>query len=158
MADEPPRAYKLIVDPSAIWKWRISSWSILYAGPPIRTSSSATYEMGLVCITSWYPNFNRSHFGLPPSEIHRMTGLPPKIVWTVTYSHRPHRLLRSSKLQHATSACSFGLQLFCVTGCVYHGDGSCAWKQVQVAGAPADCGLMCDHSTSIIAGPCSLPQ
>ena len=46
--------------------------------------------MGLVRITSWYPNFNGSHFGLPPSEIHRMTGLPPKIVWTMTYSHRPH--------------------------------------------------------------------
>ena len=27
--------------------------------------------MGLVRITSWYPNFNGSHFGLPPSEIHR---------------------------------------------------------------------------------------
>ena len=36
--------------------------------------------MGLVRITSWYPDFNGSHFGLPPSEIHRMTGLPPKIV------------------------------------------------------------------------------
>ena len=49
--------------------------------------------MGLVRITSWYPNFNGSHFGLPPSEIHtdhRMTGLPPKMVWTMTYSHRPH--------------------------------------------------------------------
>ena len=46
--------------------------------------------MGLVRITSWYPNFNGSHFGLPPSKIHRMTGLPPKIVWTMTYSHRPH--------------------------------------------------------------------
>ena len=48
------------------------------------------HKMGLVRITSWYPNFNGSHFGLPPSEIHRMTGLPPKIVWTMTYSHRPH--------------------------------------------------------------------
>ena len=46
--------------------------------------------MGLVHITSWCPNFNGSHFGLPPSEIHRMTGLPPKIVWAMTYSHRPH--------------------------------------------------------------------
>ena len=27
------------------------------------------------CITSWYPEFNGSHFGLPPSSIHRMTGL-----------------------------------------------------------------------------------
>ena len=33
---------------------------------------------------------NGSHFGLPPCEIHRMTGLPPKIVRTMTYSHRPH--------------------------------------------------------------------
>ena len=44
----------------------------------------------LVRITSWYPNFNGSHFGLPPSEIHKMTRLPPKIVWTIAYSHRPH--------------------------------------------------------------------
>ena len=36
--------------------------------------------IGLVRITSWYPYINGSHFGLPPSEIHRMTGLPPKIV------------------------------------------------------------------------------
>ena len=50
--------------------------------------------MGLLRITSWYPNFNGSHFGLPPSETHRMTGLPPKIVWTMTYSHRPHLLRR----------------------------------------------------------------
>ena len=27
-----------------------------------------------VCISSWYPRF-RSHFGLPPSSIHRTTGL-----------------------------------------------------------------------------------
>ena len=40
----------------------------------------STSPMGLVRITSWYPNFNESHFGLPPSEIHRMTGLPPQIV------------------------------------------------------------------------------
>ena len=46
--------------------------------------------MGRACITSWYPNFHGNHFGLPPSEIHKMTGLPPKIVWTMTYSHRPH--------------------------------------------------------------------
>ena len=39
-------------------------------------------RMGLVRITSWYPNSNGSHFGLPPSEIHGMTGLPSKIVWT----------------------------------------------------------------------------
>ena len=57
----------------------------------------AVGAMGLVRVTSWYPKFNGSHFGLPPSEIHRMTGLPPKIVWTMTYSHRPlfffHRVI-----------------------------------------------------------------
>ena len=31
-------------------------------------------EWGCVCITSLYPKFNRSHFGLPPSSIRRMTG------------------------------------------------------------------------------------
>ena len=34
--------------------------------------------------------FQWTPFWLPPNEIHRMTGLPPKIVWTMTYSHRPH--------------------------------------------------------------------
>ena len=36
--------------------------------------------MELVRITSWYPNCNGSHFGLSPSEIHKITGLPPQIV------------------------------------------------------------------------------
>ena len=34
--------------------------------------------MGRVRISSWHPNFNGSHFVLPPSEIHRMTGLGGK--------------------------------------------------------------------------------
>ena len=34
--------------------------------------------------------FNGSHFDLPPRLIHRMTGLGGKVVWTMTYSHRPH--------------------------------------------------------------------
>ena len=54
------------------------------------TRGQCLCQMGLVRITSWYPDFNGSHFGLPPSEIHRMTRLPPKIVWTMTYSHWPH--------------------------------------------------------------------
>ena len=54
--------------------------------------------IGLVRTTSWYPYFDGRHFGLPSSEIHRMTGLPPKIVWTMTYSHRPH--LQACKLLH----------------------------------------------------------
>ena len=47
-------------------------------------------KMGLVRITSWYPEFNGSHFGLPPSSIHTMTGLGGKMVWTMTYSNRLH--------------------------------------------------------------------
>ena len=31
-------------------------------------------EKGTLWITSWYPKFNRSHFGLPPSSVFRMTG------------------------------------------------------------------------------------
>ena len=37
-------------------------------------------KMGTVHITSWYPNFNGSHFGLPPSFINRMTGLGGNLV------------------------------------------------------------------------------
>ena len=39
----------------------------------------STQRNGGVRITSRYPNFNERYFGLPSSEIHRMTGLPPKI-------------------------------------------------------------------------------
>ena len=46
--------------------------------------------MGPVRIMSWYPKFNGSHFGLPPSSTHRITGLGVKMVWTMTYSHSPH--------------------------------------------------------------------
>ena len=34
-----------------------------------------TVHVGAVRITSWYPKFNGNHFGLPPSCIHKMTGL-----------------------------------------------------------------------------------
>ena len=40
-----------------------------------------------------YPKFNGSHFGLPPSDIHRMTSLGGKMVWTMTYSYMVHQLL-----------------------------------------------------------------
>ena len=63
-------------------EWTNSPWHA--------SQKTRLWPMGLVRITSWYQNFNGSHFGLPPSEIHKMTGLPPKIVWTMTYSHRPH--------------------------------------------------------------------
>ena len=44
-------------------------------------------------ITSWYPNFNGSHFGLPPSSIHRMTGLCGNFPYTMTYAHSSHCLV-----------------------------------------------------------------
>ena len=73
--------------------------------------------MGLVRITSWYPSFNGSHFGLPPSEIHRMTGLPPQTVWTMTYSHRAPIMARVQVSGHQKpailrAAWSFSIILF----------------------------------------------
>ena len=64
-------------------------------------------QWGLCALnTSWYPNLNGSHSGLPPSEIRRVTstGLGGKIVWTtwrltctcMTFSLRPHSLLEKS--------------------------------------------------------------
>ena len=41
----------------------------------------------------WYPKFNGSHFGLPPSSIPRMTGLGGKTVCMMTYLHRSHFLV-----------------------------------------------------------------
>ena len=40
---------------------------------------------------------NGSHFGLPPSSMHRMTGLGGNFVWTMMYLHRPHSILVSIK-------------------------------------------------------------
>ena len=77
----------------SFWKVELESY---YPGQ----KKATIIEMGLVCITSWYPNFNGSHFGLPPSEIKRMTGLPPKIARTMTYSHRAHSR-REERWHHA---------------------------------------------------------
>ena len=70
---------------------------------PQSVSSDMSIWMGCVRITSWYPNFNGSHFGLPPSEIHRMTGLGGKKVipqndgkwreqWCIHTGHIPWRI------------------------------------------------------------------
>ena len=47
---------------------------------------------GAVCITSLYPKFKGSHFGLPPTSrsVHKMTGLGGKIVGTMTYADGLH--------------------------------------------------------------------
>ena len=76
--------------------FRSPNWFVLFdlqifsGGVYSRSATSRTISFSISNSFWYYPNFNGSHFGLPPSEIHRMTGLPPKIVWTMTYSHRPH--------------------------------------------------------------------
>ena len=44
--------------------------------------SAMIVQCGLCALrhASWYPEFNGSHFGLPPSSIHQMTGLGGKMV------------------------------------------------------------------------------
>ena len=49
-----------------------------------------TTNMGAVRIMSWYPELNGSHFGLPPSSIHRMTGLGGNFPYTYDVCIRPH--------------------------------------------------------------------
>ena len=46
--------------------------------------------MGRVRITSWYPNFIGSYLARHPARSTEWNGLPPKIVWTMTYWLRPH--------------------------------------------------------------------
>ena len=67
-----------------------TSWSMhMKAGTDNRCSNGPCKTqaiVGILCrvdhrgiaavhITSWYPKFNGSHFRLPPSSIHKMTGL-----------------------------------------------------------------------------------
>ena len=46
-------------------------------------------HVGAVCITSWYPQFNVGHFGLPPSPIYTMTRLGSHFVLAMTRAHMP---------------------------------------------------------------------
>ena len=65
---------------------------------------------------SWYPIFNGSHFGLPPSSIHRMTGLGGKKLWTMCAHRAP---LLTNCLIHANN----------VIGCDWWAsEMSCAFK------------------------------
>ena len=50
------------------------------------TILAENWPMGAVRMTSWYSDFNESS---PPSPIHKMTGLGGKMMWTMTYAHRP---------------------------------------------------------------------
>ena len=76
--------------------------------------------VGPARITSWYPKFNGSHFGLSPSSIHRMTGLGDKMVWTVSYLHRHHtidcfqeRQERLTSLDFSSSSIRLTRRSFC---------------------------------------------
>ena len=59
-------------------------------------------KMGPVRITSWYPKFNGSHFGMSPVSIHRMTGLA-KFVWNMMDLRRPHSMSVRSISYKATT-------------------------------------------------------
>ena len=52
--------------------------------------------MGAVRITSLYIQIHWKPFWLAPSSMHKMTGLGGTMVWTMTYSHRPHWFLVGS--------------------------------------------------------------
>ena len=84
--------------------WKQSGWPLTRAKATSDCSTVDSFEAGTcalhhqhVQVFQWglcalrHVFLNGSHFDLPPSEIHRlMTGLPPQIVWSMTYSHRPH--------------------------------------------------------------------
>ena len=55
----------------------------------ICTLKARWFSMRALHIASWYSKFNWSQFGLPPSS-HKMTRLDGKMVWTMTYTYRPH--------------------------------------------------------------------
>ena len=56
-----------------------------------------------------YPKFNGSHFCLPSSSIHKMTGLGGKMVWTLTNAHRPQSVWLLSHTRHKAADYQFYL-------------------------------------------------
>ena len=72
----------------------------------------------IVRITSLYPNFNGSYFGLTTSSIHKMTGLGGNFPYTLTYAHRPHWFLRAPmNFRRRPILCTTYAQCVCV--CVW---------------------------------------
>ena len=61
---------------------------------PCQSPLFTLYRIGLVRITSWHQKFSGSHFALPLSFIHRITGPGGKMVWTMMYSHKPHSMMK----------------------------------------------------------------
>ena len=59
--------------------------------------------MGPVRITSWYPDFNGSHFGLLPSSIHSMTGLTTSCeLWLIHITGHCIQNLMEASLPHSS--------------------------------------------------------
>ena len=80
----------------SIWEWNLKLVFLIFPWGS---------WMGLVRITSWYPNFNGSHFGLPPSSINRMTGLGGKIAWTDVFAQGPS--VTANKVRRASYDCHY---------------------------------------------------
>ena len=55
-------------------KWRLPYKNKMHTKSSTQVRKSAVGLKGAVHITSLNPKFNGSHFGLPPSSIHRMAG------------------------------------------------------------------------------------
>ena len=85
-----------------VWSNCFSTW---YNQRHSKKKKKKKKKTGAVRITSWYPKINGSHFGLPPSSIHRMTGLGGKFVWSklMMYSHWPHCNRQEVKMNHVWS-------------------------------------------------------
>ena len=81
--------------------------------------------MGAVRITSLNPKFNRSHFGLPPSGIHRMTGwvANSRILWrmrTAPITNTPVTVILSLMYGFHFSLPSFTCHLTSIGDCQPH--------------------------------------
>ena len=81
---------------SILWKCSRTSFQAANPWSANGTKQSAATSrhvggMGAVRITSLIPKFNGSHFGLPPSSIHRMTGwvANSRILWLYICARPP---------------------------------------------------------------------
>ena len=93
LVPSPDSSYQLIVSkPGCV---QVKGQSKLITNPCIlsfalfKEFSHSSDRMGAVRITSLNSKFNVSHFGLPPSSIHRMTGWVANFPYTMTYATRP---------------------------------------------------------------------
>ena len=70
--------------------WQKAEHSVRHAEPlPLNTTEQKRNKRKNRGRALWYPWCNGSHFGLPPSFIHSMTGLGGNFVWTSTIHTGP---------------------------------------------------------------------